>query len=89
MSAHIGLAFCIDKIYYAGFVPFDQSLALDRLGTLSYPFRYDEPDLFNEDSLTPLANQIKSNLLTEGDSGTNLSVSIESNLAALKRIQLT
>lgn len=88
MSPHIGLAFCVDKIYYAGFIPSDRSLALDRLGTLSYPFRYDEPELFSEESLSSLVNLIKSNLVTEQDYGANLSISIESNLASLKRISL-
>jgi hypothetical protein len=88
MNAHIGLAFCVDKIYYAGFIPLDQSLALDRLGAISYPFRYDEPSLFHEDSLAPLSNLIKNKLLTDNNQEINLSVSIESNLAALKRISL-
>jgi Tfp pilus assembly PilM family ATPase len=88
MSTHIGLAFCVDKIYYAGFVPIDQSLALDRLGSLNYPFRYDEPELFNDNSFSKLVNLIKSDLLTDQDKGANLSISIESNLAELKRISL-
>ncbi len=88
MSAHIGLAFCVDKIYYAGFKKSDHSLILDRLGSISYPFRYNEPDLFGKEFLTPLANLIKTNLVTSQDHETNLSVSIESNLAALKRISL-
>ena len=88
MSAHIGLAFCVDKIYYAGFNKNDHSPILDRLGSLSYPFRYNEQDLFREESLPPLVNLIKTNLLTDQDHETNLSVSIESNLASLKRISL-
>jgi len=88
MSAHIGLAFCVDKIYYAGFIKNDHSLILDRLGSFSYPFRYNEPEMFTEDSFSQLANLIKTSLTTDQDHKSNLSISIESNLAALKRISL-
>lgn len=88
MSAHIGLAFCVDRIYCAGFQTTDQSLTLDRLGSATYPFRYDESDLFAEVALTPLVNHIKSEFATDYNKGTKLSVSIESNLATLKRISL-
>ena len=50
MSTHIGLAFCVDKIYFARFIKKDHTLFLDQLGSALYPFPYNEPDLFNEEN---------------------------------------
>ena len=88
MSIHIGLAFCVDRIYFAGFVKKDQTLFLDQLGSADYPFRYNEPDLFNEDNIPLIAEVLKTNLFTDPGQTTNLYICIETNLAALKRIAL-
>ena len=88
MNAHIGLAFCVDKIYFAGFIKKNQSLFLDQLGSIAYPFRYRESDFFKADKLPLLANILKTNLAVNPEDPVNLSICIESNLAALKRIIL-
>jgi len=88
MSIHIGLAFCVDKIYFSGFVKKDQTLFIDQLGNVPYPFRYNEEDFFKADNIPLIANVLKTNLSTESGQTVNLYICIESNLATLKRIAL-
>jgi hypothetical protein len=88
MSAHIGLSFCVEHISYAGFLKHDEMLVLDRLGSISYPFTYNEVELFKDDKIPQLANLIKSNVLSEQSVSGDLSIAIESNLAKLKRVAL-
>jgi hypothetical protein len=88
MSIHIGLAFCVESINYAIFLKESQTLLLDRLGSVSYPFPYVESELFKEDKIPLLTNLIKSKILSGQTEIPNISISIESNLAALKRIAL-
>lgn len=88
MSIHIGLAFCVDKIYFARFIKKDHTLFLDQLGSALYPFPYNEPDLFNEENIPLLAEVLKTNLMADPQQAANLYICIESNLASLKRIAL-
>ena len=88
MHAHLGLAFCVESINYARFLADDQKLILDHIGSISYPFAYNESELFSEENISILANLLKSNILADNTDFRNLSVSIESNLALLKRIAL-
>ena len=88
MYAHLGLAFCVESIKYARFLINDQSLVLDQLGSVPYPFVYNESEFFEDESISRLVNLINSKILTGHDDFKNLSVSIESNLATLKRIAL-
>jgi Tfp pilus assembly PilM family ATPase len=85
---HIGLAFCVENINYAIFLKESQTLLLDRLGSVSYPFPYVESELFKEDKIPLLTNLITSKILSGQTEIQNISISIESNLAALKRIAL-
>ena len=85
---HIGLAFCVEKINYAIFLKESQTLLLDRLGSVSYPFPYVESELFKEDKIPLLTNLITSKIVSGQTEIQNISISIESNLAALKRIAL-
>ena len=88
MHAHLGLAFCVESINYTRFLKNDQALILDHLGSVSYPFAYNESELFKDENIVLLANLIKSKILAGQTDFTDLSVSIESNLATLKRIPI-
>lgn len=88
MHAHLGLACCVESINYARFLVNDQSLSLDHIGNVSYPFTYNEAELFSDENISALATLLKSTILAEHVDFQNLSVSIESNLATLKRIAL-
>ncbi len=88
MHAHLGLAFCVESINFTRFLKIDQTLILDHLGCVSYPFAYNESELFTDENIALLANLIKSKILAGQTDFTDLSVSIESNLATLKRIAI-
>ena len=88
MHAHLGLAFCVESINYTRFLKNDQTLMLDHLGSVSYPFAYNESEFFADENIALLANLIKSKILAGQTDFTDLSVSIESNLATLKRIAI-
>lgn len=86
MHVHIGLAFCVENIYYAGFLKNDQTLILDQVGSIPYPFYYKESDFIDEDKIPQLAQHIKSNINLTPSDHYDISISIESNLAIVKRI---
>ena len=88
MHAHLGLAFCVESIKYTRFLKNDQTLILDHLGSVSYPFAYNEAEFFTDEKISLLINLIKSKILVSQDDFKDLSVSIESNLATMKRIAL-
>lgn len=88
MHTYLGLAFCVESINYTRFLKNDQTLILDHLGSVSYPFDYNESELFTDENIALLVNLIKSKILAGQTDFTDLSVSIESNLATLKRIAI-
>jgi len=88
MHAHLGLAFCVESIKYTRFLKDDQTLILDHLGSVSYPFAYNEADFFTDENISLLVELINSKILSGHDDYKDLSVSIESNLSTMKRIAL-
>jgi Tfp pilus assembly PilM family ATPase len=88
MHAHLGLAFCVESIKYTRFLKNDQTLILDHLGSVSYPFVYNESEFFTDKNISLLVNLINAEILSGHDDFMDLSVSIESNLATMKRIAL-
>jgi len=88
MDAHLGLAFCVESINYTRFLKSDQTLILDHLGSILYPFAYNEAEFFSDENIALLANLIESKIIAGQSDFKDLSVSIESNLATLKRIAL-
>jgi len=88
MHAHLGLAFCVESIKYTRFLKNDQTLILDHLGSVSYPFVYNESEFFTDEKISLLVNLINAEILSGHDDFKDLSVSIESNLATMKRIAL-
>lgn len=88
MHAHLGLACCVESINYARFLLNDQKLILDHLGSVPYPFAYNEAELFSEANIAALADLINTKILVGHSDYKSLSVSIESNLVTMKRIAL-
>jgi hypothetical protein len=88
MHAHLGLACCVESINYSRFLINDQKLILDHVGSVSYPFAYNESNLFSDENVSTLASLLKSKILAGQTDFKKLSISIESNLATLKRIAL-
>jgi hypothetical protein len=84
MHAHLGLAFCVESIKYTRFLKNDQALVLDHLGSVSYPFAYNEADFFTDENISLLVNLINSEIVAGQDDYKDLSVSIESNLATME-----
>jgi Tfp pilus assembly PilM family ATPase len=88
MNNHIGLSFTVENILFAHFLKNDRTIDLDRLGTIEYPFLYDEREFFREDRTVLLADLIKQSLEKLKIEQPSISISIETNLAILKRILL-
>jgi Tfp pilus assembly PilM family ATPase len=88
MNNHIGLSFCVENIAYAHFIRNDRTFDLDRLGTINYPFAYDEREFFREDRILLLADLLRHSLEKLNIEQSGISISIETNLAVLKRVLL-
>jgi len=88
MHAHLGLAFCVENIKHTRFLNNDQTLILDHLGGVSYPSAYNESEFFTDENISLLVNLINSKILAGQNDYKDLSISIESNLATMKRIAL-
>jgi Tfp pilus assembly PilM family ATPase len=88
MNSHIGLAFSVEHISYAHFIRDYQNLVLDHIGFIPYSVIYDERNFFKENNISNLAHLIRESFKKTQIDLQNVSVSIESNLAKLKRITL-
>ena len=88
MSSHLGLAFAIENISYAHFIRDYQKIILDNIGIISYPFDYDEREFFKEENVIRLSHLVRESLTGLQIDAHSVSISIESNLAKLKRITL-
>lgn len=87
MNNHIGLAFSTENISFAHFIQ-REKLELDHLGTIEYPFNYQEDIFFKNENIATLAHLLRSSFDTLQIELLNVSISIESNLAKLHRILL-
>jgi Tfp pilus assembly PilM family ATPase len=88
MSSHLGLAFSVENISYAHFIRDYQKFILNHIGAISYPFDYDEREFFKAENLARLSHLIQESLTGSQIEAPSVSISIESNLAKLKRITL-
>ncbi|TFH02841.1 MAG: hypothetical protein E4H13_00780 [Calditrichales bacterium] len=88
MNAHIGLAFSVENICFSVFLRDNDLLLLERVGCVQYPFPYDEEKLINTGNIAALADLIQKKVLAGVENISDLSISIESNMAVLKRIAL-
>ena len=88
MNSHLGVAFSVENISYAQFIRDHQELVLNHIGVMPYPFRYDEREFFKEKNLPKLADSFNEELKKLQIEPHSISISIESNLAKLKRVTL-
>lgn len=88
MNSHLGLAFSVENISYAQFIRDHQELVLNHIGIIPYPFKYDEREFFKEINISKLAYSFNEELKKIQIEPHSVSISIESNLAKLKRITL-
>ncbi len=88
MNNHIGLSFTVENILYAHFIKNERTFNLDQLGTIDYPFLYDEREFFREDRILLLAELIRHSFEKLQIEQPTISISIETNLAILKRVLL-
>jgi hypothetical protein len=86
MNNHLGLAFTAKELCYAYFIFENGALFLDRVGNLAYQDPYQEKTFFTESNLSKLQQTIGSAFSDISFSQTDISISVESNLALLKRI---
>lgn len=86
MNNHIGLSFTVEHIAYAHFIKNDRSIDLTNLGTINYPFFYDEREFFREDRILLLADLLRHAFEKLNIEHPGISISLETNLAILKRV---
>jgi hypothetical protein len=86
MNNHLGLAFTPKELCYAYFIVDNNALFLDRVGSLAYQDPYQEKSFFAESNLSKLQQTIGSTFSDISFSQTDISISVESNLALLKRV---
>ena len=86
MNNHLGLAFSVEHITYAHFLQSGHDLLLNHLGTISYPFSYEESVYFTGKNIQPLSNIIQKEINALGIINPQVSISIEANLPRMKRV---
>lgn len=86
MNNHFGFAFTPQDLCYAYFIVKNDSLVLDRVGSLPYDSPYHEKSFFNESNISNLCRLLEKKFPDISFSQTDISVSVESNLALLKRV---
>jgi Tfp pilus assembly PilM family ATPase len=88
MNNHIGLAFSPERITYARFVLLNSKpeLKLNQTGAIDYTFPYEPFKFYNEVNVPNIGNLLRQNFDPIENNHATFSVSIESNLATLKRI---
>lgn len=84
MDYHIGFAFSVEQISYAVFESPD--MVLSDIGTLPYPFEYQEDHFLEQEARISLTTVLKNIIQEKNLKAKSLSFSIESNLAFLKRV---
>ena len=88
MENHTGLAFTSDVITLSNFQIISGTRLLTNLDKIAYPFQYEENIFFLEDNIVRLANLILNRFETLQIEPSSISVSIESNLSLVKRIEI-
>lgn len=88
MENHTGLAFTSDAITLSNFELKSGIRVLTNLDIIAYPFRYEENIFFLEENIVRLANLILNRFESLHLEPSAISVSIESNLSLVKRIEI-
>lgn len=86
MNSHTGLALTPEQICFASFQGETDPMVLDQVGQISYITPYGAGTFFDEKNIPPLVDALKSTFLDRGIDLKQFSVSLESNLALLKRV---
>lgn len=88
MENHIGLAFTSEAIILANFQVDAGKKVLSNLDKIAYPFQYEENIIFLEDNIVRLSNILLNKFKALHINSPAVSISIESNLSLLKRIEI-
>jgi len=88
MDNHLGLAFTAEQLCFAYFTKHEDSFVLDQLLAVAYPVSYQELKFYHEDNVPAIADTISKITKEHQIDLSNISVTIESNLALLKRITI-
>lgn len=88
MENYTGLAFTSDAITLSNFQVSSGSRVLTNLDKIAYPFQYEENIFFLEDNIVRLANLLLNKFETLHINPSAVSISIESNLSLVKRVEL-
>jgi Tfp pilus assembly PilM family ATPase len=86
MNNHFGFAFTPKELCFAYFIVENDSLVLDRVGSFPYDDPYHEKSFFSENNISNLCRLLEKKFPGISFSQTDISVSVESNLALLKRV---
>lgn len=86
MSDLIGLSFSVEQITFAHFIKDADQSHLNYLGSIEYPFTYEEGTFFNDDNVVRLANSIINRFEALKIEQPEVAISVESNFAQLRRI---
>ena len=88
MNNHIGLAFSPERITYARFVLLNSEpeMKLNQTGGIEYTFPYEPFKFYNEVNVPNVGNLLRQTFDPIENNQATFSVSIESNLATLKRV---
>ncbi len=88
MNNHFGFAFTPKELCFAYFIVENDSLVLDQVGSFPYSMSYQENTFFDENNIEPVCQLITTKFPDVSFSQTEISVSVESTLALLKRVML-
>jgi hypothetical protein len=88
MENHTGLAFTSDAITLSNFQINPGSRVLTNLDKIAYPFHYEENIFFLDENIIRLANLILNKFESLHLEPSDISISIESNLSLVKRIEI-
>jgi len=88
MENHTGLAFTSDAITLSNFQENSGTRVLTNIDKIAYPFHYEENIFFLDENIIRLANLILNKFESLHLEPTDISISIESNLSLVKRIEI-
>ena len=86
MNSHTGLAFTPEQICFACFHSDTDPIELDQVGQIPYTNPYVAGTFFNEENIPPLIDSLNSTFTDRHIDLKKFSISLESNLALLKRV---
>jgi Tfp pilus assembly PilM family ATPase len=88
MENHTGIAFTSDVITLSNFQVNATSRVLTNIDKINYPFQYEENIFFLEENIIRLSNLLLNKFESLHFQPSSVSISIESNLSLVKRIEI-